>query len=235
MNQALYNQIGEGWYNHLSPYLESSDFSKLIAVLKKKSFAPYAGNVFRAFQLTPWEDVKVVILGQDPYHTVVKTMLNKAIPQATGLAFGIPKNTTHIPPSLRNIKLELEGAFEQEISKFDYSLEPWAKQGVLLLNTALTVAYGKPGSHTKMWQAFTKQVISSLSENKPGLIWLLWGGHAKSYKKYINEKSNIVLESAHPSPLSANRGGWFGHKHFVKVNSILDGQNGKEYQIRWFQ
>lgn len=227
--------IGEGWFNQLSPILESDSFKAIKETLREKKtiIAPRPNHIFRAFELCPWEDVRVVILGQDPYHTVVKTTEGKTIPQASGLAFGVPKGTTFIPPSLRNIKAELDLEYQEEISNFDYSLEFWAKQGVLLLNTALTVEYGRPNIHSKLWAPFTEHVVKTLSQNKPGLIWLLWGKHAQDYKKFMSHKTNHILETGHPSPLSAKY--WFKNNHFIKTNNIINSMNGPFEEINWYE
>jgi uracil-DNA glycosylase len=186
----------------------------------EKEIYPYLNNnvlfnLFKAFTFIKNNDVKVVILGQDPYYTkgtCVKT--NKNIPYATGLAFGVPKTISKIPPSLKNILKEANSR------NTDYSLESWAKQGVLLLNTALTVEDNNPGVHIKFWEKEISQLIEKISITFPDTIFLLWGNHAKSYRKHIKKYNCYVLESSHPSPLSASKG-FLGCGHFKKVNKIL--------------
>lgn len=154
---------------------------------------------------------------------------------ADGLAFST-EMSAYCPPSLQNILIEVEkdvyGGFNLQ-QRGEYSLKGWAEQGVLLLNTALTVEQDAPESHLEIWKHFTNYVISIIALDRPGTIFLLWGGKAKAYKHLINEKNNFVLESGHPSPLSANKGHWFGNQHFSKTNEILRKQNGKEFEILW--
>ena len=236
MNQVLKNQIGEGWYNLLKHFIESSKFKEITDKLKISDFAPLPKNIFRALELTKLEDVKACIIGQDPYHNKVMTISDKKqIPQATGLAFGVPHDTIYTPPSLKNIQLEIEKEYDVLLlNNFDQTLESWAKQGVLLINTALTVEYGKPGTHIELLKEFTNYLLRQLGSQKTGIIYMLWGGHAKGYKKFITEGYNHILESGHPSPLSANKGHWFGNGHFQQVNEILINNNGPGSLIEWF-
>ena len=182
---------------------------------------PAGREIFNAFDSCPFEDVSVVILGQDPYH---------GEGQAHGLCFSVPEGVSH-PPSLVNIFKELQ----QDIGKpypQSGNLLPWASQGVLLLNATLTVRAGHAGSHQKKgWENFTDVVIEKLSTNKTGLVFMLWGNYARQKGKYINRDKHLVLESGHPSPLSANRGLWFGNKHFSKANVYLK-ENGKPI-VNW--
>lgn len=167
--------------------------------------------IFNAFTLTPLEQVKVCIIGQDPYHSYG---------QAMGLCFSVPKDIP-LPPSLKNIYKELkEDLVDFEIPKHG-DLTNWAKQGVLLLNASLTVREHCANSHSKLWMKVTDNVIEYLSNNSKNIIFLLWGNFAKNKKKLINIENHHILEANHPSPLSANRGGWFGCKHFSKTNEIL--------------
>ena len=166
-----------------------------------------------------FNNLKVILLGQDPYH-------QKG--QAMGLSFSVPENIK-IPPSLVNIYKELKTDCNLQLLHGD--LTKWAKQGVLLLNTSLTVRESCPNSHQKYWRPFTDNLIKYISDNKEGLVFLLWGGHAKNKKKLIDFNKHYVLEANHPSPLSANRGGWFGCKHFSKTNDFLQ-KNGKK-EICW--
>ncbi len=181
---------------------------------------PKSENIFRAFSYNNIEQIKVVIIGQDCYH---------GENQAIGLCFGVNNNTT-IPPSLRNIAKEIKNDIGEDLT--NTSLETWAKQGVLLLNSALTVHKNLPGSHLKIWQLYTDKIIKELSLINNNTVFLLWGNYAKQKKKIINkEGEHYILESSHPSPLSANRGGWFGNNHFTMTNNYLISK-GKE-PIRW--
>lgn len=171
---------------------------------------PHRSLVFNAFNLCSFDNTKVVILGQDCYHTPG---------MANGLAFSVSKDMS-LPPSLRNIYKELESDGFKTPKHGD--LTSWATQGVLMLNCALTVVEGKPNSHKDIWTEFTDHVIKELSDKKKGLVFMLWGNYAKAKKKLINKNNNHhLLESAHPSPLSANNGGWFGKKQFSKANQLL--------------
>lgn len=175
-----------------------------------KRVYPPQDKVFRAFDLTSYERVKVVILGQDPYH---------GEGQANGLAFAV-ENTNPFPPSLRNIFKEIEREYGEAPAKKD--LVSWAEQGVLLLNTALTVEEGRANSHQgKGWEAFTDGVIRTLNEREKPVVFLLWGANAASKEKLITEKRHCVLKAPHPSPLSAHRG-FFGCDHFIKANEALE-------------
>lgn len=182
---------------------------------------PAEDDVFNAFQLTPFEQVKVVIIGQDPYH---------GIGQAHGLAFSVLPNVK-TPPSLRNIYKELQHSVAGFVVPEHGCLVEWAKQGVLLLNTVLTVEEGKAHSHKGLgWETFTERVISYLNKEKESLIFLLWGAHAIKKGKNINTEKHRVFTSTHPSPLSAHRG-FLGCQHFVKVNETLI--NNKKTPINW--
>lgn len=178
---------------------------------------PIKENIFNAFNITAYEDIKVVIIGQDPYH-------NEG--QANGLAFSVPVGFK-LPPSLKNIYIELKEDLNIENKNGD--LTNWAKQGVFLINTALTVVKNKPMSHTKIgWQDFVISTVKEINK-KENVIFLLWGGEAKKFKKYISE-NNFIIESPHPSPLSCYRGFW-GSKPFSKINNILI-KNGLS-EINW--
>lgn len=171
--------------------------------------------IFNAFKLCAINNVKVVILGQDPYH---------GPGQANGLSFSVNAGVD-FPPSLRNIFKELVSDVQFEVPLFG-DLSAWAQQGVLLLNDVLTVQQGKPGSHQKIgWEQFTDEVISFLSEQKEGLVFMLWGAHAQKKGKKIDRSKHLVLESGHPSPMSANQGKWFGNKHFSQANTYLKSKN----------
>ena len=213
------------WENILQDTFESVYFKALIHFVKSaygsaKCFPP-GKLIFNAFDLCPPEKTKVVILGQDPYH---------GPGQAHGLCFSVPRGVTH-PPSLINIFKELEKDVKTPYPKSG-NLSPWAKQGVLLLNTTLTVQANRAGSHQgKGWEKFTDQVIYILSNNYKNIVFLLWGSYAKQKIKIIDREKHFVLTSGHPSPLSANRGYWFGNSHFSKTNDYLTSKGKKP--INW--
>lgn len=211
-------QIEEGWKAALSGEFDKAYFNNIREALKKTQFegkATYPPNslIFNAFNKTPFDKVKVVILGQDPYHQPG---------QAMGLSFSVPKSV-NIPASLRNIYLELKRDLGI-IPPSHGDLSSWAEQGVFLLNAILTVEASQAASHKNIgWEAFTDKVISVLSEQKSGLIFLLWGNFAKSKKQLIDETKHHVLEAVHPSPLAGGK--FIGCGHFSKVNEILQGKN----------
>lgn len=192
----------------LSPYFENLKVN-LIQAKKKAEIYPPSALIFNAFNLTPFDNVKVVILGQDPYH---------GANQAMGLSFSVP-NGVRVPPSLKNIYKEIYddlGIIEPESGDLTY----WAKQGVLLLNATLTVEAGKPNSHSNLgWQRFSDAAIKALSDKKDGVVFLLWGNFAKAKANLIDSSRHFILTAPHPSPLA--RGGFFGCKHFSKTNEIL--------------
>lgn len=178
--------------------------------------------LFNAFRLTKLEDVRVVIFGQDPYHEPF---------QAMGLSFSVP-NGIKVPPSLINIYKEISQEFDCPIDYTNGDLTYLAKQGVLLLNSILSVRQSEPLSHDiPEYTFFFKDVLSLLDQQKHPIVFLLWGGPAKKLKKYLHNPSHLILECVHPSPLSANRGGWFGNNHFKKVNEFLKKNNYSE--INW--
>ena len=213
------------WENILQDTFESVYFKALIHFVKSaygsaKCFPP-GKLIFNAFDLCPPEKTKVVILGQDPYH---------GPGQAHGLCFSVPRGVPH-PPSLINIFKELEKDVKTPYPKSG-NLSPWAKQGVLLLNTTLTVQANRAGSHQgKGWEKFTDQVIHILSNYYKNIVFLLWGSYAKQKIKIIDREKHFVLTSGHPSPLSANRGYWFGNSHFSKTNDYLTSKGKKP--INW--
>lgn len=217
--------ISESWKSILSKEFEKSYFSHLTSFVRSEYSSytcyPKGNEIFAAFDRCSFEDVKVVILGQDPYH---------GAGQANGLCFSVHESLPH-PPSLINIYKELE----QDIGKpypVSGDLSDWADQGVLLLNATLTVRASAAGSHQRQgWEAFTDAVIHYLSDQKENLVFLLWGGYAKKKGSKIDQKKHLVLTSGHPSPLSANRGYWFGNKHFSQTNAYLE-KTGKT-QISW--
>lgn len=178
---------------------------------EKETIYPPKEYIFNAFKYCPLDHVKVVILGQDPYH---------GEGQAHGLSFSVSKGIG-LPPSLRNIYGELQT--DVNFSNPGHGdLSEWAKQGVLLLNDVLTVKAGQAGSHQKLgWEQFTENVISFLSNEKSSLVFMLWGNHAQKKGKNIDRSKHLVLISGHPSPMSANQGKWFGNKHFSQANDYL--------------
>lgn len=209
-------KIESGWQAILNQEFEKPYFKKLMAFVKSEYTAtdcfPPQNRIFSAFNLTPFSNVKVVIIGQDPYH---------GEEQAHGLCFSVP-NKISTPPSLKNIFKEIKEDIGSPIPTSG-NLERWAKQGVLLLNATLTVRAHQAGSHQrKGWEQFTDTVIEKLSAEKDGLVFMLWGGPAKKKGAKIDADKHLVLCSGHPSPLAANRGYWFGNKHFSKTNEYLE-------------
>ena len=207
------------FHNSWRPYL-AEEFSKpyfkvltdfVNSEYNKQTCFPPRDQIFNAFTHCHFNDVKVIIIGQDPYHDYG---------QANGLCFSVNDGIKH-PPSLVNIFKEIESDLKTPYPKSGNLLR-WANQGVLLLNATITVRAHEAGSHQKMgWEIFTDAVINTLSKEKEDLIFLLWGGYAKKKAKLINEKKHKIFTSGHPSPLSANRGYWFGNKHFSKANNWL--------------
>jgi uracil-DNA glycosylase len=210
--------IQESWQKLLQPEFDELYFESLVNKVKEEYSShmvfPEPKNIFRAFDLVPVEKVKVVILGQDPYHTPNV---------ADGLAFS-SKMGNKVPPSLRNIYKEIKDEFQ--LTKYEFESNPdltrLANQGVLLLNNTLTVESGIANSHAKFgWDKFTDSVINILSKERTNLVFMLWGGFARGKKKLISSSNNnLILESAHPSPLSAHNG-FFGNNHFIKCNDFL--------------
>lgn len=219
-------QLDESWKYGLSEFLLSPEMDELKAFLveeKKADKTIYPPNhlIFNALNTTPLDRVKVVILGQDPYH---------GPNQAHGLSFSVQKGVA-LPPSLRNIFHELHADVGVERPKHG-DLTHWAEQGVLLLNAVLTVEAGQPTSHQKRgWEEFTDHVIDVLNEQREHIVFILWGAYAQRKGQRINQDKHLVLKAAHPSPLAANRGGFFGCKVFSKSNNYLK-QNGIE-PINW--
>ena len=216
--------IEESWRNILENQFTSDYFLNLKKFLieekKQQIIYPPGSLMFSAFNLTPFNKVKVIILGQDPYH---------GTKQAHGLCFSVPVGVKN-PPSLKNIFKELSDDLGIEPSESG-NLESWAKQGVLLLNATLSVRANQAGSHqNKGWETFTDSVISTLSEKKSGLIFILWGNYAKAKEKLIDTDKHYILKAAHPSPFSAYSG-FFGCKHFSKTNEIL--KNSGFPEIDW--
>ncbi|SEQ38348.1 Uracil-DNA glycosylase [Hyunsoonleella jejuensis] len=207
--------IHDSWKTHLKEEFEKPYFKDLVAFVKQEYKAhqcfPPGKDIFNAFNFCGFNDVKVVIIGQDPYH---------GPNQANGLCFSVKDGIPH-PPSLVNIFKEIETDIGNPYPKSG-DLSHWAKQGVLLLNATLTVRAHQAGSHQKKgWETFTDAVIKAVSSKKENVVFLLWGGYAKQKSKLIDTSKHHILTSGHPSPLSANRGYWFGNKHFSKTNSLL--------------
>ncbi len=209
--------IEQSWKNALAGEFEKPYFAGLVRYLHNEKASgqkifPPGKQIFKAFELTPVDEVKVVILGQDPYH---------GYGQAEGLSFSVPENVP-APPSLKNIFQEIESARGLKMSGYPH-LEKWARQGVLLLNAVLTVRAGSPASHSRIgWTEFTDAVIKYISDNCTGVVFLLWGNFARSKKELIDTSRHHILEAAHPSPLA--RGAFFGCRHFSKTNTILENQ-----------
>ena len=203
------------------PYSRSLN-SFLDREYETKTIYPPRDMMFQAFKFTSPKDVKVVIIGQDPYHNPGEAM---------GLSFSVPRGID-IPPSLRNIYKEIEADQKIKMNFDNGDLTPWAEQGCLLLNAYLSVEANKPLSHAlKEYVLFMEDVLSYLDSLEQPMVFMLWGGFARKFKTYVKNPKHLVLEAAHPSPLSANRGGWFGNHLFTKCNDFLI-ENGYE-PIDW--
>lgn len=218
--------LAEDWRKILEDYLNSPKTRALFARIEdeyqKYKICPPRGKVFNAFNQCSTHSLKVVILGQDPY-------FNPG--QAVGMAFSIDPTAKDVvfPPTLRNIIKEVQGCFGT-CAVLDGDLTPWARQGVLLLNTCLTVRQGTPLSHADIgWEDFTRAVISCINK-KDDIVFVLWGAHAGKYRELLTNPKNFVLTSSHPSPLSASRG-FIGCRHFLKINQFLE--NRKKQPIFW--
>ncbi|NQY05482.1 MAG: uracil-DNA glycosylase [Flavobacteriaceae bacterium] len=217
--------INESWKPYLQEEFDKPYYQSLINFVKQEYKThicyPVASAIFAAFDHCEFQDLKVVIIGQDPYH---------GLNQANGLCFSVHDGIQH-PPSLINIFKEIETDLGYTYPKSG-NLEAWAKQGVLLLNASLTVRAHQAGSHqNRGWETFTDAVIKKVSENKQDVVFLLWGGFAKKKASLIDKSKHQILTSGHPSPLSANRGYWFGNKHFSKTNELLLAKDFQE--INW--
>jgi uracil-DNA glycosylase len=214
-------KIESSWKKHLKDEFEKPYFKELTEFVKKEyekgSVYPAPKNIFRAFDLTPFDKVKVVILGQDPYH---------GPKQAIGLSFAVNEGARN-PPSLQNIFKEIESDFSTPMVHTDGDLSRWAEQGVLLLNATLTVQAATAGSHQgKGWEEFTDAVIQKLSDEREHLVFILWGNYARAKGARIDRTKHLVIESAHPSPFSAYNG-FFGSKPFTKANAYLEAHDEK--------
>jgi uracil-DNA glycosylase len=217
-------KIAESWKNHLKDEFTKDYFKSLVQFVKREYASyqvyPKGSHIFNAFNHCGFDELKVVILGQDPYH---------GPGQANGLCFSV-NDGVPLPPSLDNIYKEMTADLNLDFPASG-NLERWAKQGVLLLNATLTVRAHSPGSHqNKGWEVFTDAVIETISKQKSGVVFLLWGAYAQRKGRIIDSASHKVLTSVHPSPLSAHRG-FFGNKHFSKTNAYLKQKGMKP--IEW--
>lgn len=216
--------IGNDWDSKLSVIFASEGFKRFFKIIDNeyntKTIYPLKENIFNALKLTSYKDTKVVIVGQDPYH---------GEGEAHGLSFSVQKGIK-LPPSLKNIYTELQDDLGIEPAR-EGDLTKWAKEGVLLLNSTLTVVKDTPNSHSKLgWSLFTDYIIKTLNEKEEPVVFILWGNFARSKKAFITNKRHLVIESAHPSPFSA-RYGFFGSRPFSKTNEFLKKNNIKE--IDW--
>tara|TARA_B100001059_G_C17754959_1_gene539357 strand:+ start:72 stop:818 length:747 start_codon:yes stop_codon:yes gene_type:complete len=218
--------LPKDWQSLLAPEFDQPYMHALQSFLSAeqvqgKTIYPPADQIFTAFNLTPLKNVKVVILGQDPYH---------GPDQAHGLSFSVPSSIKKLPPSLKNIYKELHTDLGLPIATTG-DLTPWAKQGVLLLNAMLTVERKNAGSHQKQgWETFTNEVIQLISEHSEGVVFVLWGAYAQKKEVMIDASKHLVLKGIHPSPLSAHRG-FFGSKPFSYINQYLT--DNKKKEINW--
>ncbi len=208
-------RIDPSWQQHIGAEFNKPYFANLASFVKQEyattTCYPPGQLIFNAFNLCPFDKVKVVIIGQDPYHEPM---------QAQGLSFSVADGVA-LPPSLQNIFKEINNDLGKPMPQSG-DLTRWARQGVLLLNATLTVRAHQAASHQRHgWEQFSDAVISTLSSQCDHLVFILWGGYARSKASLIDRSRHMVLESVHPSPLSANRGGWFGNHHFSKCNAYL--------------
>ena len=208
-------KIEPSWKERLAGEFEQPYFAQLVGMVRSEyaqhTCYPPGRLIFNAFNLCPFDKVKVVIIGQDPYHEPG---------QAMGLSFSVPDGVP-MPPSLVNIFKEIQGDLGTPVP-LSGNLTRWAEQGVLLLNATLTVREHLAGSHQrKGWEIFTDAAIRALNQGREHLVFILWGSYARSKAAYIDRTRHLVLQSTHPSPLSANRGGWFGNRHFSQANAYL--------------
>lgn len=208
-------RIDPSWQQHIGAEFDKPYFANLASFVKQEyattTCYPPGQLIFNAFNLCPFDKVKVVIIGQDPYHEPM---------QAQGLSFSVADGVA-LPPSLQNIFKEINNDLGKPMPQSG-DLTRWARQGVLLLNATLTVRAHQAASHQRHgWEQFSDAVISTLSSQCDHLVFILWGGYARSKASLIDRSRHLVLESVHPSPLSANRGGWFGNHHFSKCNAYL--------------
>ncbi len=230
-------QVEQGWKEILETEVSKSYFKKIKEFLKSeikagKQIYPLSQDIFSALNFCPWESVKVVILGQDPYHSA-EQINGKTSPHAHGLSFSIPKQNQKIPPSLKNIYKELLSDLGDDNFTIPNhgNLESWASQGVLMLNATLTVEARQANSHSGIgWQNFTDYIIQAVSEYHENIVFILWGKFAQSKTKLINPQKHLIIKSAHPSPFSAYSG-FFGSKCFSQTNKYLESKRIKP--IKW--
>lgn len=219
-------RISESWKKVLEKEFQTDYFNN-ISLKTREEYSkfvcyPPGSKLFRAFDECPFNKLKVVIIGQDPYH---------GENQANGLCFSVDDGVEK-PPSLKNIFKELNTSFTKN-ERTNSDLSDWSNQGVLLLNSILSVRRKFPGSHRHIgWEEFTENVIKIISKEKMNLVFMLWGNYAKNKEKFIHDNNHLVLKSGHPSPLSANKGFWFGNNHFKKCNDFLTANNLET--IKWF-
>lgn len=218
-------KIDNSWREHIGAEFEKPYFSALTDFVRHEytttTCYPPGSLIFNAFNLCPFDRVKVVIIGQDPYHE---------LGQAQGLSFSVPEGVP-FPPSLQNIFKEIQLDLGKPMPPTG-DLTRWAEQGVLLLNATLTVRAHQAASHQRHgWEQFTDAAIRALNAGRENLVFILWGGYARSKAQLIDRSRHLVLESVHPSPLSANRGGWFGNHHFSQCNAYL--REHGEQEIDW--
>lgn len=221
----MFHQINSSWQNILVSEFDKPYFKELLSFVKEEysrtTCYPNEKQIFAAFDYCKFDDIKVVIIGQDPYH---------GFGQANGLCFSVNDGIA-FPPSLQNIFKEIEHDLSIPYPTTG-NLNRWANQGILLLNATLTVRENEAGSHQKRgWEIFTDAIIKKISDEKENIVFLLWGGFAKKKGLKIDRTKHYVLETGHPSPLSANRGFWFENKHFSKTNEYL--KNIEKKQIVW--
>lgn len=219
--------LKEDWQSVLSEEIQKPYFTELVSALKEEyetqTCYPPKELIFSAFNSCSFADLKVVIIGQDPYH---------GAGEANGLSFSV-NDAVKIPPSLRNIYKEIHHDLEAVFMPNSGNLQSWAKQGVLLLNASLTVRKDTPNSHKHLkWNLFTDALIQAISDQKENVVFLLWGAFAQKKGAKIDRNKHLVLESGHPSPMSANQGKWFGNKHFSQTNAYLQSKN--KTAIKWF-
>ena len=226
MIEKLIDNLKTDWKNILKT-IDKNEIQKIDKFVNEEiekyepdvNIFPERENIFKCFDFVNFDNTKVVILGQDPY-------IHKG--EAMGMCFSVPNDTNKVPPSLKNIFKELKN--EYDVTRDNYDLTDWAEQGILLLNTALTVREYKSNSHQKVWKRFTDEIIKDISDKREGIIFILWGNDAKNKKELISQEKHHILESVHPSPLSATRG-FFGNNHFKKTNELLKKMNKEE--IKW--
>lgn len=220
-------ELSESWQEKLQNEFDKPYFKTLLLQVKEEyqeyTCFPSKELIFNAFNSCSFEDIKVVIIGQDPYH---------GVGEANGLCFSV-NSGLKIPPSLRNIYREIASDLDSVFMPNSGNLQHWASQGVLLLNASLTVRKDAPNSHKHLkWNVFTDEVIRMISKEKEHVVFLLWGAFAHKKGAKIDTSKHLVLKSGHPSPMSANQGKWFGNKHFSQTNEYLYQKN--KSQIKWF-